>query len=226
MTPLEELKSLADPQKAQELQAYMKTERECLGIRVPEIDKLAKRWRSETDLEGRIKLAAMLWDTNIHEARVAATKLFTQARIRPGDEAVWQEICRWVPEFDGWALADHAASAGSRRLVADPSRIDEIESWTTDENMWVRRAALVMTLPWTKMNHPGKEDLAIRERVLGWAAGYVDDHQWFIQKAIGWWLRSLSTHDPDRVRKFVAEYGERMKPFAVREALRNMPDQT
>ena len=44
-----------------------------------------------------------------------------------------------------------------------------------------------MTLPWTKQNHPKPADLAIREKVLGWAAGYVTDHDWFIQKAIAWW---------------------------------------
>ena len=34
------------------------------------------------------------------------------------------------------------------------------------------------------------------ERSLKWAAGMVDDRQWFIQKAIGWWLRELSKHNP------------------------------
>jgi hypothetical protein len=41
--------------------------------------------------------------------------------------------------------------------------------------MWTRRAALVITLPWTRQNHPKAADLAIRDRVLGWAASYVDD---------------------------------------------------
>jgi 3-methyladenine DNA glycosylase AlkD len=86
--------------------------------------------------------------------------------------------------------------------------------------MWTRRAALVMTLPWTRMVHPKPADLAIRERVLGWAAAYVPDRDWFIQKAIAWWLRDLSKRDPERVRAFLAEYGPAMKPFAVKEAAR------
>ncbi|MEJ2001402.1 MAG: DNA alkylation repair protein, partial [Maritimibacter sp.] len=60
--------------------------------------------------------------------------------------------------------------------------------------------------------------LAARDRILGWAASYVDDPEWFIQKAVGWWLRDLSKHDPDRTRAFLDSYGERMKPFARREA--------
>ena len=88
--------------------------------------------------------------------------------------------------------------------------------------MWTRRAALVITLPWTKQNNPKPEDEATRDRVLGWAAGYTTDHEWFIQKAIGWWLRELSKHDPDRVLTFIDRYGDQMKPFARKEALRKL----
>ena len=77
-----------------------------------------------------------------------------------------------------------------------------------------------MTLPWTKQNHPTPQDLAIRDRVLGWAAAMADDRDWFIQKAIAWWLRDLSKHDADRTRAFLARHGEAMKPFARKEAAR------
>ena len=83
----------------------------------------------------------------------------------------------------------------------------------------MRRAALVATLPWTKLTHPTPAETAARERILGWAAACVPDRDWFIQKAIGWWLRSLSAHDPDRVRAFLAGPGQGLKAFARREAL-------
>ena len=170
----------------------------------------------------RVALARGLWDSDIHEARIAAAKLLTQARIREDEPLVWAEFLRWVPTFDAWAIADHACKAGERRLVADPSRLDALEPWTRDPNLWVRRAALVATLPWTKLTHPTAADLAARERVLGWAAAYVADRDWFIQKAVGWWLRSLSVHDPARVRAFLDGPGQGLKPFARREALRRL----
>ncbi|PCJ76689.1 MAG: DNA alkylation repair protein [Rhodobacteraceae bacterium] len=221
MTPLEELEALSNPQKAAEMAKYHKVERPYLGIANPDIYELCKKWRADTDLERRLQIASTLWDSNVHEARIAATKLLTQARIRP-DDAVWAEITRWVEGLDAWAIADHACSAGSRRLITNPARLDEVEQWTTNENMWVRRAAMVMTLPWTKQNHLDEGDRAIRERILGWAAIYTEDHDWFIQTSVAWWLRSLSGHDPDRVRTFIAEHGEKMKPFALRDAARKL----
>ncbi|MEM7270378.1 MAG: DNA alkylation repair protein [Pseudomonadota bacterium] len=222
MTPeaaLAELRAAGNAEDAAGSAAYHKSKREHLGVRNPVVDEMTKRWRAEIglDLETRLALAKGLWDSDIHEARVAAAKLLTQARIK-GDEPVWRLICDWVPQFDAWAIADHAAGAGARRISADFSRLDEVEGWTTHENFWVRRAALVFTLPFAKPRHPKPEELRARERILGWAAGYVVDREWFIQKAIAWWLRDLSKRDPGRVAAFMEVHGPEMKAFARKEA--------
>jgi len=215
---LAELRALADPEKAAEMAAYHKVAREYLGVPVPEIDDLARGWRGEVTLEDRLALAAGLWASNIHEARVAAAKLLTQARIRPDDSGAWALIRGWTEEFDAWALADHATIAGQKRLLADPSRIDSVAGWTVHPNLWTRRAALVITLPWAKMNFPKARDLEIREQVLGWAETYIEDRDWFIQKAVAWWLRDLSKHDAARARAFLEAQGPRMAGFARKEA--------
>jgi 3-methyladenine DNA glycosylase AlkD len=219
---LSALRALADPEQATAMAAYHKVARPYLGVRVPLIDGLAREWRQTLTVDDRVTLARGLWATNIHEARVASAKLFEQARIRP-DDGAWDAICDFVPDFDAWAIADHVCIAGGKRLLMDPSRIDTVAGWTTSPHMWTRRAALVITLPWTKQNNPKADDLAIRDRVLGWAATYVPDRDWFIQKSIAWWLRELSRHDAPRVRAFLAAHGDPMKPFARKEAGRHLP---
>ncbi len=225
ITPAQAIKALemrGDARRAAEMAAYHKTARRFLGIGVPEIDRLARGWRAACTLDERLALAAGLWESDIHEARVAASRLLTGARIRP-DDAAWTLIAGWAEGFDSWALADHASAAGSSRLLADPARLDQVEGWTRHPNKWTRRAALVMTLPWARLADPKPEDQALRERVLGWCAEYADDREWFIQKAVGWWLRDLSRRDPDRVRAWLAVHGARLKPFARREAARHLP---
>jgi 3-methyladenine DNA glycosylase AlkD len=217
---LAELEALADPVKAAEMAAYHKVPRVYLGVPAPEIYALTDRWREGRTVAARVGLAAALWDSDLHEARMAAARLLTQARIREDEPLVWAEFLRWVPGFDGWALADHACKAGERRLVHDPARLDVVETWTREPNLWVRRAALVVTLPWTKLTHPTPAQIAERERILGWAAGLVSDRDWFIQKAVAWWLRSLSRHDPARTRAFLDAHGAAMKAFARRDAAR------
>lgn len=214
------LKELANPERAASMRTYHKVDREYLGLTNPQLNDLTKEWRDALDVPARVTLADGLWRTNIFEARLAAAKLLTQARLRPDDHDAWQLIAGWHRDFDSWAISDHACMAGQKRLVADPSRLDRVEGWTRSEHMWTRRAALVITLPWTKQNNPKPEETAARERILGWAAGYASDPQWFIQKSVAWWLRDLGKHDPERVRAFIAEHGDGMKHFARKEALR------
>lgn len=220
---LAQLKALSKPGKAAEMAAYHKADRVYLGTMVPDIDTLCKSWRADLSLDQRLSLCADLWDSNIHEARVAAAKLLTQARLRPDDSAAWDLICTWVPQFDAWAIADHTCSAAQKRLIADPTRLDTVEHWTQSPLMWQRRAALVATLPFARLNHLKEIDHAARERVLGWAAGYLTDKDWFIQKAVAWWLRDLSKHDAARTEAFLAEFGDLMKPWARKEAAQYLP---
>lgn len=221
MTPgdaLAELRAAAEPGRAEGMAQYHKVPRTYLGVPNPALNDITKRWRQSMDVPARVALAEALWQTDIFEAQLAAAKLLTQARLRPDDNAAWALIVSWVPDFDSWAIADHAMMAGQKRLVADPSRIEEVEGWTTSDSHWTRRAAMVITLPFAKQNHPDETETAIRERVLGWAAEYVRDPEWFIQKSVAWWLRDLSKHDPDRVRAFMTENGRQMKRFARKEA--------
>ncbi|MFE3837691.1 DNA alkylation repair protein [Pseudogemmobacter sonorensis] len=221
-TAIARLRAEADPALAAQSAAYHKTTREVLGLRVPRITELATEWRQGMDIPARVALADALWRADIHESRIAAAKLLTQARIRP-DDGAWRLIAAWVPQFDGWALADHASDAGARRLIADPARLDEVEGWTAAPHVWSRRAALVMTLPWARMNNLKPADRAIRARVLGWAAGYAADPDPVVQKAVAWWLRDLSKHDADATRNFLETHGAAMKPFARHEASRHLP---
>lgn len=221
---LDQIKAHADPERAKGMAAYHKASREYIGVSNPVINDLTKSWRQSLTVENRVSLADELWKTDIYEARLSAAKLLTQARIRP-DEGAWALLQSWLVDFDSWAIADHACMAAQKRLTADPTRLDQVQEWTQSEHMWTRRAALVATLPWTKQNHPSEADLEHRDRILGWAASYVPDRDWFIQKAIAWWLRELSKHDAQRVIDFLDQHGKAMKPFARKEGFRFLKNQ-
>jgi 3-methyladenine DNA glycosylase AlkD len=219
---LARLEAAGDPAAAVDMARYHKTTRRVLGVKVPVVDTIGREASAGLSVDARVNLADGLWRTDVHEARVLAAKLLDVARMRPDDAGAWALIVRWVPDFDGWALADHACIAGQKRVVADPRRLDEVGAWTRAEHLWTRRAALVITLPWARLASPTAVQRAERERVLGWAAGALDDRAWFMQKAVSWWLRELSRRDPERVRAFVGEHGARMLAFARRDALRRI----
>ena len=220
---LEQLSAAIEPGRAEQMARYHKQSRQVLGIPNPATNDITKGWRQSLSVAERVALADALWQTDIFEARIAASKLLTQARIKE-DGPVWTLLQSWLSDFDSWAIADHACMAMQKRLVADPSRLDQVEDWTRSEHMWSRRAALVATLPWAKMNNLKPEDQMRRTRILGWAASYVPDRDWFMQKCIAWWIRDLSKHDAEASRAFLAEHGQAMKPFARKEAGKYLKD--
>lgn len=211
------LAAQAEPGRAEQMQAYHKVPRRYLGVANPATNDLTRAWRQHLTIAERVALADDLWRTDIYEARLAAAKLLTQARLRP-DGQVWALITSWLPDLDSWAIADHAMMAGQKRLLADPTRLHEVATWTGSDHMWTRRAALVISLPFTKSRHPKQPEIAARDMVLGWCASYATDPNWFIQKAVAWWLRDLSKRDPETVRSFLDRHASTMKAFACKEA--------
>lgn len=217
------LQAHADPARAAEMRAYHKQTRVVLGLSNAVIGELADDWRKGLDQPALVTLAQDLWASDIFEARIAAGKLFIQARIRPDDRAAWACIAGFVPAFDSWAIADAVAQGGQKRLMQDPARLETVEGWITAPHMWTRRAALVFTLPFTKSRHAGALEAAARARILGWCVALAPDRDWFIQKAVAWWLRELSKRDPAAVTAWLDQHGGTLKPFAAKEAARYLP---
>lgn len=201
MQELDQLRALANPELAERNAARHKTGRQTLGLTPAQIETAVAGWRDNLDIDGRVALARALWDSDIHEARLAAARLLVQARIRP-DDAVWDTIREWAPGMDGPEIADAVMVAGAKRLVADPARIEEMLDWAQSPNPFMRRAALMGTLPWAKMNNPKPADLEIRERVLDWAAHLADDGNGAVRQAVDTWLRDLAKRAPERVAEW------------------------
>jgi 3-methyladenine DNA glycosylase AlkD len=204
------LHALADPARAEKEKSYQKSSWEHWGVALPKMDAAIRDAVADLDGPASLALAERLWREPVWDLKIVAGRLLARPRVVP-DGAVWAFVTARLADLDGWAVADNLANVGSRCLLADSARLDEVERWVASPHLWTRRAALVFTLPWAK----GERD---PERMLGWAARLTGGREWFIHKAIGWWLRELSKRDSDRVRRFLAEHGAAMKPFARREA--------
>lgn len=91
-----------------------------------------------------------------------------------------------------------------------PEVNDTLIRWSQDENLWLRRIAI---------NHQRlrkeRTDTRLLEQIL---INNLGQTEFFINKAIGWSLRSYSKTDPDWVRNFIDTHRGNMSPLSVREA--------
>jgi 3-methyladenine DNA glycosylase AlkD len=204
------LRARSDAKRAEWEKAYQKSRWDHWGVALPSMDAAIKQTLGDLTQDEALALCGCLWREPVWDLKIVAGRILARKSIAP-DAKVWRFIIEHLGELDGWAVADNLASVGSRCLIEDPSRLDAVEAWVESPHLWIRRAALVFTLPWTKGERAP-------ERMLGWAGRLAGDREWFIQKAIGWWLRELSKRDPDRVRRFLDEYGRKLTGVAKREA--------
>ena len=204
------LRAAGTPERAAQEKRYQKSTWEHWGVPIPAMDAAIRATTRDLDAEALHELAASLWREPVWDLKIVAGRLLTRKTVAP-DAKLWRFVTERMAELDGWAVADNLANVAHRCLDADFRRLGVVERWVDSPHLWTRRATLVFTLRWAKEERdPG--------RMLGWAATLSSDPQWFIQKAIGWWLRELGKRDPERVKLFLQANGGAMKGFARREA--------
>jgi 3-methyladenine DNA glycosylase AlkD len=207
---LRALRALGRRERAAREKRYQKSRWDHWGVSLPNTDAAVRETLRDLSQEQALDLSRRLWREPVWDLKIVAGRILARKSIDP-DAKVWGFVTERLVDLDGWAVADNLASVASRCLTHDPGRLDAVEAWIENPHLWTRRAALVFTLPWAK----GERD---PERMLGWAARLADEREWFIQKAIGWWLRELSKRDPGRVRRFLKENGEKLAGVAWHEA--------
>jgi 3-methyladenine DNA glycosylase AlkD len=95
---------------------------------------------------------------------------------------------------------------------------DEIVDWTKSDDLWLRRAGLVAFV-----NLAPKGDAALpglTKRVLEGAERNAQDSRRFVQTSVGWTLRELSKAEPDAVRRFLEQHGDRLSAEIGRASCR------
>jgi 3-methyladenine DNA glycosylase AlkD len=115
-----------------------------------------------------------------------------------------------------WDVVDDAAAhLVGPLLLAHPAEVGPVlREWAVDDDRWLRRTSVIAQLLAKE-----RTDLDLLTTAID---ANLDDRDFFLRKAIGWALRQHARTDPDWVRAFVAERGDRLSPLSRREALKHL----
>ena len=186
MTPktltLEELiaqmKALGTPENLAGQQRFAIVGGEQFGVSVTDLRKLSKGIKSH-------ELAAQLWETNIHEARIMAALVDEPAKVTV------EQMQDWVNQFESWDICDETTD---ELFIHTPYILDLIPQWAQREEEFVRRAAFasIAALSIHRKDIPD-------ETVRGYFAlieAASDDSRNFVWKAVNWALRNIAKFRP------------------------------
>jgi len=211
-------RSLADPSKAPNMAAYMKTEMPFYGIakpeRLPVYREVKKRFRSESREDYEAGVIA-LWNLPYREEKYAALDFARHnERFVNADSMPLYE--RLIREGAWWDLVDEIATHLSGRVLLRQRAALKpiIKQWIADDDMWIRRSALLSQI--------GHKDRTDTKQLFGNCLLLAHEKEFFIRKAIGWSLRDYSWTNPDAVITFLGEHGVKLSPLSRREGAKRL----
>jgi 3-methyladenine DNA glycosylase AlkD len=205
-----ELAARADPVKAPEMQAYMKSEMPFLGVQKPARREVARIVFPAYPLEGfeawRDTVLRLWREATYREERYLAIALARDARYRSHRSAaalpMYEEL---IVTGAWWDFVDEVAI----RLVGELD-LSFLPSWAVDPDLWKRRTAIIAQI--------ARKDGTDAQLLFDCIEPNRGDPEFFIRKAIGWALREYSKVDPDAVERYCATH--ELSPLSRREALR------
>jgi 3-methyladenine DNA glycosylase AlkD len=213
----QELERIRDPEKAKEMQAYMKTTQEFYGVQAGPRRKAFKAVAKQYRQIGRAEYDQIifeLWRGHYREDMYQALEVAEHYRAYRDLES-WPIYERLVHTATNWDTLDWVAGKLVSPLVLQHRELEsELVKWSMSDNFWVRRASLLAHLH--HREHTNTQLLAETIQVL------APEKEFFIRKAIGWILRDYSYADPDWVRDFVDVHQTELSGLSKREALKRI----
>lgn len=124
-------------------------------------------------------------------------------------------VARWGKGLADWGSVDMygvtvAGVAWRERRVPDR----QVMTWVRSSNRWLRRLALVATIPLNSRARGGAGDV---NRTLTVCRVLIDDRDDMVVKALSWALRELAKRDPASVVRFIQEEDVRLAARVRRE---------
>jgi 3-methyladenine DNA glycosylase AlkD len=208
------------PARANQEQAYLKSDLRFYGASVPEIRRAGADFaRAHPDLS-RAELRAIvtaLYASDWHDLRSVSIALLGryESLVREAD-LPW--LAGLVRSSNTWAHVDWLAADIIGGVVERyPASLKRLPAWAKDESFWVRRTALLAQL--RVLSH-GEGDF---ELFAGLASGMLDKREFFIRKAIGWILREVSKKRPELVYSFLREHRDEVSSLSLQEGAKYLP---
>jgi len=140
--------------------------------------------------------------------------------------------CReYIIAADVWYAADILGErVPGPALVADlQPALDLLAPWREDANRWVRRTVGVAVHFWAKRSRGAAEHTAQAEALLALLEPMFEEWDMDAVKGVGWGLKTLGRHYPDRVADWVAQQvvhrQRRHRALMLRKALTYLSDE-
>jgi 3-methyladenine DNA glycosylase AlkD len=200
------LERMGDPARRDGMARYGIDISRALGISVTELRRLAR------DLGHDHDLAAALWASGVHEARILASLVDEPARVSHA------QMDAWVADLNSWDVCDAVCGNLFDRT---PFALDKAVEWSAREPDFEKRAGFAL-MAWAAVHRKDLPDAAFASLLPLIRERSADDRN-YVKKAVSWALRQIGKRSAGLNTKAIrtAEQIERMEARSSRWIARN-----
>lgn len=213
-----ELTARADPVRAPQMAAYLKTDMPFYGVQMSGTRDISRQLKGRFVPQTAAEYRAMvetLWALPHREEKYLAIAIARAHRAFITLDQI-DLYRRLIVEGAWWDLVDTIAS----RLIGDVLLNEReemrpvLDRWIDDDDMWLRRTAII-----SQLAHKERTDA---DMLFDYCRRRAFEKEFFIRKAIGWALRQYARTDPEAVTTFVFEHREELSGLSFREASKHL----
>ncbi len=219
---IDDLDSHTDLEKGKVVASYMKTSSlEFLGVSVVETRKITRRHLRGVETDYLVPLMKKLWKKEVFDYRMAAIETMERYTREGNINIALVLITKWIDDADTWSIIDPLCIVCLGNLIIRERTVrDQFVGWRRSENFWRRRATI---LPYVHLGKKKYHKPEYNEIILDSLLPHLEDHEFFVAKAVGWVLRELSYREPKLVRSFIDTHREKMTKLSIREGSKRLP---
>ena len=184
-----------------------------LGVRVPELRRLAKEFKdlASREIQGLLR-------SEVHEERLVALLILVRNYPKADQQAqkriygLYMGHLRFV---NNWDLVDVSAEHVVGAFLRDKDK-SPLYRLARSKDLWERRVSVLATFHYIKRNE-FSETLKIARMLL------LDEED-LIHKAVGWMLREVGKRDLEVEEKFLKTHYLKMPRTMLRYAIERFPE--
>jgi len=195
------------------------------GIRMPDIEKIVKSVHGKFDCsyDYAVEVFRKLTRTNVEEQKFAGFFFLNRFKKYFNEETVdvirkeYAEHCHTWSHCDSTCVRLLGPFLGKKGN--DALAMKTINEWSNSDNLWIKRASMVILLKITMMRKDFDENFVFElvERMLKYSEAN------YIEKGIGWLLKTCSKYNPEVIIDYLSKNKENLSRLILRYASEKLP---
>lgn len=131
----------------------------------------------------------------------------------------WKALRHWQDDVTDWGFCDGLSKIYTKHLQFFPEQVyAQLVKWNRDRDPWKRRQSVVSLLYYART----KKVFLPYEKIWPLIHSLLDDHEYYVQKAVGWSLREMYNVYPVESLEYMKRNGARISSTAFTTAIEKL----